>query len=88
MTETYAAADPLNATAGSQLKSIVERIERLNTEKSEVAEQIVQVFAEAKGNGFDAAVLRKVIARRKKDRAKLAEEEAVMDLYLAVLGDS
>lgn len=73
--------------AQSQLASIVERVERLATEKAEIAEQIKEVFAEAKGNGFDVQVLRKVIARRKKDRAKVREEEAIMDLYLSALGE-
>jgi uncharacterized protein (UPF0335 family) len=51
------------------------------------AEQIKEVFAEAKGNGFDVKTLRKVIARRKKDRARLQEEETLMDLYLSALGE-
>ena len=80
-------SDILNATAQGQLKSIIDRIERLDAEKSEIAEQIKEVFAEAKGNGFDVAVLRKVIARRKKDRAKVQEEEAIMDLYLSAIGE-
>lgn len=75
----------LNQGAQSQLRSIVERIERLNIEKAEIAEQIKEVFAEAKGNGFDVGVLRLVVARRKKDRAKLAEQEAITDLYLSVI---
>lgn len=77
----------LNGNAQSHLRSIVERIERLNTEKDEISELIKEVFAEAKGNGFDVAVLRLVIARRKKDRAKLQEQEAILDLYLAALGE-
>jgi uncharacterized protein (UPF0335 family) len=80
-------ADPLNMTAQGQLKSIVERIERLEVEKAEVAEQIKEVFAEAKGNGFDVKILRKVIRRRKQDRAKQQEEDALMDLYLSALGE-
>ena len=79
--------DVLNATAQGQLKSIVERIERLDLEKSEVAEQIKEVFAEAKGNGFDVKVLRKVVRFRKQDRAKRQEEEALLDLYLAAIGE-
>ena len=79
--------DVLNATAQGQLKSIVERIERLELEKSEVAEQIKEVFAEAKGNGFDVKVLRKVVRFRKQDRAKRQEEEALLDLYLAAIGE-
>jgi uncharacterized protein (UPF0335 family) len=77
----------LNATAQSQLRSIVERVERLETEKSEVAEQIKEVYSEAKGNGYDTKALRKVVALRKKDRARRQEEEAVLDLYLSALGE-
>ena len=68
--------DILNQAAQGQLKSIIERIERLEQEKAEVAEQIKEVFAEAKGNGFDVKVLRKVVRIRKQDRAKRLEEEA------------
>lgn len=87
MPDDLAHADVLNVTAQSQLKSIIERIERLEVEKSELAEQIGEVFAEAKGNGFDVKVLRKVIRLRKQDRAKRQEEEAIMDLYLSALGE-
>ncbi|HEY9219612.1 MAG TPA: DUF2312 domain-containing protein [Phenylobacterium sp.] len=79
--------DVLNSTAQTQIKSIVERIERLEIEKAEVAEQIKEVMAEAKGNGFDVKILRKVIRLRKQDRAKRQEEEAILDLYLSALGE-
>ena len=79
--------DILNATAQSQLKSIIDRAERLESEKAEVAEQIKEVFAEAKGNGFDVKILRKVIRLRKQDRAKRQEEEAILDLYLSAIGE-
>jgi len=79
--------DVLNSTAQGQLKSIIERIERLEVEKTELAEQIKEVFAEAKGNGFDVKILRKVVRLRKQDRAKRQEEEAILDLYLAALGE-
>jgi uncharacterized protein (UPF0335 family) len=79
--------DVLNATAQGQLKSIIERIERLEQEKAEVAEQIKEVFAEAKGNGFDVKTLRKVVRIRKQDRAKRQEEEALLDLYLSAIGE-
>lgn len=80
-------ADVLNVNAQSQLRSIVERVERLETEKAEISEQIKEVYAEAKGNGFDPKAIRKVVALRKKDRAKRQEEEAVLDLYLSALGE-
>jgi len=79
--------DVLNQAAQGQLKSIIERIERLEQEKSEIAEQIKEVFAEAKGNGFDVKILRKVIRIRKQDRAKRMEEDAILDLYLAAIGE-
>ena len=87
MADDLAHADVLNVTAQGQLKSIIERIERLEQEKTEIAEQIKEVFAEAKGNGFDVKVLRKVVRLRKQDRAKRMEEEAILDLYLSALGE-
>ncbi|MGZ3376597.1 MAG: DUF2312 domain-containing protein, partial [Phenylobacterium sp.] len=56
-------------------------------EKAEVAEQIKEVFAEAKGNGFDVKILRKVVRIRKQDRAKRLEEDAILDLYLSAIGE-
>lgn len=71
--------------AQGQLRSLVERIERLEEEKKTISDDISEVYAEAKGNGFDVKVLRKLIAQRKKDAGDLAEEEAILDLYLAAL---
>ncbi len=73
---------------GDQLKSIVERIERLEEEKKTVSDDIKEVYAEAKGNGYDVKCLRKVIALRKRDRDERAEEEAVIDLYLQAVGET
>jgi len=78
--------DVLNSSAQSQLKSILERIERLDDEKVEIAEQIKEVYAESKGNGFDNKVLRKIVAIRKKDRSKVLEEKAILELYAHALG--
>ena len=86
---TQSAEDPgfsTTAVAKDQLKSIVERVERLEEEKKEVAEQIKEVYAEAKANGFDTKTLRKVVALRKKSNADREEEEAMLDLYLHALG--
>jgi uncharacterized protein (UPF0335 family) len=66
---------------GAQLRGIVERIERLEEEKAQVAEQIKEVYAEAKGNGFDPKILRKVVAMRRLTPDERAEVEAIMDLY-------
>ena len=79
--------DASNATVhASQLRSIVERIERLEEEKKEVAEQIKEVYGEAKGNGFNTKILRKVVSLRKKSSDERSEEEAMLDLYLQALG--
>ncbi|SON55501.1 hypothetical protein HDIA_1960 [Hartmannibacter diazotrophicus] len=72
--------------AAGQLKAFVERIERLEEEKKAIADDIKDVYAEAKGNGFDTKVLKQVIALRKKDTAEREEEETILDLYLAALG--
>ena len=69
-----------------QLKSIIERIERLEEEKKAITSDIKEVYAEAKGNGFDAKIIRKVIALRKRDANEREEEEALLDLYLGALG--
>ena len=82
-----ASPDVLTATAQGRLRTIIERLERLEEDKQAVMTDMREVFAEAKGEGYDVKVLRKVIARRKQDRAKLQEEEAIMDLYLAALGE-
>lgn len=68
--------------SADQLRSIVERVETLEAEKQEIAEQIKEVFAEAKSNGFDVATLRKIVALRKKKPEQRSEEEAMLDLYL------
>jgi uncharacterized protein (UPF0335 family) len=72
--------------AHGQLRTIVERIERLEEEKKTIAGDIKEVYAEAKGNGFDTKILRKVISLRKKDVAERQEEESMIDVYLAALG--
>jgi len=71
---------------GDQLRSLIERIERLEEEKAALAEDIREVFAEAKGNGFDVKILRKVVRLRKQDKAKRLEEEALVDLYMSAVG--
>jgi len=72
--------------ARDQLKSIVERVERLEAEKKAIADDISDVFAEAKANGFDTKVPRRVIALRKLDRTTRQEQESILDLYLHALG--
>ncbi|MCB1415469.1 MAG: DUF2312 domain-containing protein [Phyllobacteriaceae bacterium] len=75
-----------NMVAKEQLRSIVERIERLEEEKKAIADDIRDVYAEAKGNGFDTKVLRQVIGLRKKDNTERQEQEAIRDLYMSALG--
>lgn len=75
-----------DTVGAAQLKAIVERVERLEEEKREIAEQVKEVFAEAKANGFDVPTLRRVIALRRKAAADRAEEMAMLDLYLSALG--
>ncbi|MBY8974354.1 DUF2312 domain-containing protein [Rhodobacteraceae bacterium NNCM2] len=74
------------SVAADQLRSIIERIERLEEEKKEVADQIKEVYSEAKANGYDAKTLRKVVSLRKKPAEERDEEEAMLDLYLSALG--
>lgn len=70
----------------NQLQAIIERIERLEDEKSMIQEGIKDIYSEAKGNGFDPKIIRKVVSIRKKDQAKVKEEQALLDTYLAALG--
>lgn len=72
--------------AQDQLRSVVERIERLEEEKAAIANDIKEVYAEAKGNGFDTKTLRQVIRLRKQDKAERQEQEAILDLYMSALG--
>lgn len=80
--------DVLNQQAQGQIRSIIERVERLEAEKAEISEQIKEVFIEAKGNGFNVKALKKVIKLRKIDRAKRQEEDAILDLYLVAVGEA
>ena len=82
-----ASGDVLSGTAQTQLKTIIERIERLEEDKAAVTADLKEVYGEAKGNGFDTKILRKVVRWRKQDRAKQQEEEALLDLYLSAIGE-
>lgn len=72
--------------AKDQLKSLIERIERLEEEKAALAGDIKEVYAEAKANGFDTKIMRKVVRIRKMDSAERQEEDALLDLYLSAVG--
>jgi uncharacterized protein (UPF0335 family) len=78
--------DVLNSDAQTRLKTIIERVERLNEDKAAIMDDIKAVLAEAKLDGFDAKIIRKIIRLRKQDRAKRLEEEALTDLYLSAIG--
>jgi len=87
MADDASTIDVLNSTAQTQLKTILERIERLEEDKAAVMADLKEVYAEAKGNGFDVKIIRKVVRIRKMDRAKRQEEEALVDLYLSAIGE-
>lgn len=72
--------------AAGQLRSLIERIERLEEEKQTIAADIREVYAEAKSHGFDTKIMRQVVRLRKQDSAERQEQEAVRDLYLHALG--
>ena len=72
--------------ARDQIRSIVERIERLEEERKAIGDDIRDVYAEAKANGFDTKVLRQVVRIRKQDTTQRQEEDAIRDLYLHALG--
>ncbi len=72
--------------AADQLRSFVERIERLEEEKKAIADDIKDVYAEAKGTGFDVKVMRQIVRLRKQEPHEREEHEAVLDLYMHALG--
>jgi uncharacterized protein (UPF0335 family) len=76
---------PAGVTA-DQLKQLIERIERLEEEKQTIADDIKDVYAEAKANGYDTKIIKQVIRIRKQDKAEREEQEALLDLYLNALG--
>jgi uncharacterized protein (UPF0335 family) len=76
----------IGSNSNAQLKSIVERIERLEDEKAAIGSDIKDVYAEAKGNGYDPKVLRTIVRIRKQDAEKRAEQEAVLETYMHALG--
>ena len=78
--------DATYRVTANELRQFVERIERLDSEKKDLAEQQKEVMAEAKSRGYDTKVLRKVIALRKRDKDDIAEEEAVLEMNKEALG--
>lgn len=79
-------AQDVGGVAGARLKSFIERIERLEEEKSAIADDIKDVYAEAKGTGFDAKTIRKVVSLRKLDVEKRREADDMLELYKSAIG--
>lgn len=82
-----AGPDVLTSAAQGRLRTIIERLERLEEDKRAVLADMKEVFSEAKGEGYDVKILRKVLKIRAQDRAKRQEEESILDLYLSALGE-
>ena len=80
------AAFNTESVAADQLKAFIERIERLEEEKAGIAGDIKDVYAEAKGNGFDTKALRTIIRMRKQDANERAEQETILETYMQALG--
>ena len=74
------------SVAQDQLRAFIERIERMEEEKAAIANDIKEIYAEAKGTGFDTKILRKIVAIRKQDANERMEQEAILELYMAALG--
>jgi uncharacterized protein (UPF0335 family) len=76
----------VNGIAGEKLKSFVERIERLSEERKALGNDISEIFAEAKGNGFDVKAIRQILKLRAMDANDRDEQEAIVDVYMRALG--
>ena len=76
-----------NTPDGGQLRAFVERIERVNVERDALAQDLSEIFKEARGTGFNVKVMKKVVALRRKDRQPRIEEETVLELYLNAIGE-
>lgn len=87
MADGSANVDGAATIAADRLRSFIERVERLEEEKAAIMGDIKEVYAEAKGEGYDSKTLRQVVRIRKMDRAERQEQEALLDLYLAALGE-
>ncbi|MBB5518853.1 DUF2312 domain-containing protein [Amphiplicatus metriothermophilus] len=85
---TLKTATGAGGVAAERLRSFIERVERLEEEKAAIAGDIKEVYAEAKGEGYDTKILRQVIRLRKMDRAERQEQEALLELYLSALGEA
>jgi uncharacterized protein (UPF0335 family) len=90
MADGSAAFEPsgTSTVAGERLRLFLERVERLEEEKKEIADQVKEVYAEAKGEGYDTKVMRQIVRLRKMDRNDRQEQEALLELYLSAIGDA
>lgn len=79
-------SDGSNGIAADQLRALIERVERLSEEKAAITDDIKEVYAEAKGAGFDTKIMRKIVALRKMDTGKREEQSAILALYCEALG--
>ena len=82
-----AGPDVLNSAAQGRLRSVIERVERLEEDKAAILTDIKEVLSEAKGEGYDVKIIRQVVRLRRIDKAKRQEAEAILDLYLSALGE-
>jgi uncharacterized protein (UPF0335 family) len=82
----YMMSDAAYNVTADELRQFIERYEQLESEKKDIAANQKEVMAEAKGRGYDTKVMRKVIAMRKRNRDEIAEEEAVLEMYMSALG--
>lgn len=88
MADGSPAIEGATTVAADRLRSFIERVERLEEEKAAIMNDSKEVYAEAKGEGYDVKILRQVIRIRKMDRADRQEQEALLDLYLSALGEA
>lgn len=75
-----------NSVTAGQLKSIIERVERLEEERKELGADVREIYAESKGNGYDPKIIRMIIRLRKMNPADRAEQEAILDTYMSAIG--
>ncbi|AKK20622.1 DUF2312 domain-containing protein [Candidatus Liberibacter africanus] len=78
--------DSIQSVTHDQLRTVIERLERLEEEKKLIAENIKDIYNEAKTTGFDVKAIRKILSLRKKDEKQWMEEEQILDVYLRALG--
>ncbi len=88
MADGSANVEGATTIAADRLRSFIERVERLEEEKATIMNDVKEVYAEAKGEGYDVKTLRQVVKIRKMDRADRQEQEALLDLYLSAIGEA